>query len=146
MKKIFFCSLVFSLSLASYATSPQAGDTLVTAVDWERIERGLSTGDFSCRGSCANVSIDWKATWLTVSGKKYRDQKRSDIAYCISEIQKFKNSIDDLARMESDAELDRSQAVLLRAMHENSLKSVEIYCESRLGVRKTRNLKASILN
>lgn len=145
MKKLL-SGLTLLLSISSFATTPQAGDTLRGSVDWERIERGLTTGDFSCRGSCAEVSIDWKETWLTITGQKYRNQKKQDIAYCITEFQKSKNTLDDVDRMEEEGTIGTSEAVILKRMHEISMRSVELVCESRLGERKTKNLKVSIFN
>ena len=148
MKKILktiLLGLSLLVSISSFANTPQSGDTLEVSVDWDRIERGLKTGDFSCKGTCATISIDWKETWLTVTGQKYRNQKKRDMAYCISEYQKSKNSFDDIAEMEETGDITTTQASRLTKMHESSLSSVEMICVSRLGERKANNLRESIL-
>lgn len=144
--KNFILGLSLLFSISSFATVPQAGDALEVSVDWNRIERGLKTGDFSCKGTCANVSIDWKETWLTISGQNYRNQKKRDMAYCISEFQKSKVTFEDINRMQDNGEIGATEAEILTRMHQNSMRSVELVCESRLGKRKTNNLRASIFN
>ncbi len=77
MKSLLIGILVFG-SLSVFAQSYEAKGS----IDWERIERSLTTGDFSCVGTCADISIDWAGAWHTVNGKNYRDNKKYQASNC----------------------------------------------------------------
>ncbi len=77
MKKLLIVFFVFG-TISAFAQSNKAE----ISVDWERIERGLASGDFSCVGTCAKISIDWAEAWHTVNGKNYRDKKKDQASNC----------------------------------------------------------------
>lgn len=77
MKGLFIGLLALG-SLSAFAQS-YAGEV---SLDWERIEKGLTTGDFSCVGSCAKISIDWAEAWHAVNGKDFRDKKKNQASNC----------------------------------------------------------------
>jgi len=90
------------------------------------------------------ISIDWKETWRTISGQKYRDQKKEDLAFCILEYSKIENSFDGIGRMEEEGDISNEDSSFLIKMFQNNLKSVDLVCQDRLGKSKTNKLKASI--
>ena len=73
--------LIGLLALGSLSAFAQSYEAEVS-IDWERIEKGLTTGDFSCVGTCAKISIDWAEAWKTVNGKNYRDKKKNQGSNC----------------------------------------------------------------
>lgn len=135
------------ISITSFADSfnLEPGSKLITSVDWKRIERGLTTGDFSCRGTCLEISIDWKEIWRTISGKKYRDQKKRDIVSCISGYQQVKNLFDFIRKMEEEGRISNVEVLSLIESYQCSIESIDSVCEDMLGKNKANNLKASIL-
>jgi len=149
MNKLILFTLVFLFSTFSIAEpniNKLAGTELKLAVDWERIEKGLITGDFSCSGNCLNVSIDWKEAFYILSGQKYMDAQKSNIAYCSAQYLSISKSIDNVELMLIEGKITEKQSRLLLKIKSNSLEAVSISCADSLGKRKNTNLKSEIMN
>jgi hypothetical protein len=142
--KTILLGMVLLLSFSTNAKSQDRRETIGVTLDWERIERGLTTGDFSCKGTCATIKVDWKDIWLTVSGKKYRNQRRADIAYCISEYQKIKYGFNNIDHMEQMGKITYEESIGLTRIYENTFKTIDLLCISRLGKKKANNLRDNI--
>lgn len=137
--KILFLGLTLLTSTTLFAQKKYRAEV---SIDWDRIERGLTTGDFSCRGNCAKATIDWKETWRTLSGKNFKDKKKQNLAYCISEYQKSKNALDEIETKKCD--MANEQATQLAEAQKLSLNVVHQSCVTRLGNHRAEKLKASI--
>ncbi len=143
-----FISLIISSCASNSWRQPtsdlQGGDRLVVKPDWERIERGITTGDFSCQGTCAEVSVDWNKVWRTVSGQEYRNRKEQNLSYCISQYQSQKSNLEYVQLALQKGELSEAQASLINQMTKNSLSGTDSICTGYLGKKPTANLKKEI--
>ena len=149
----FISFTIISLIIASCASNSQrqpnsdlqGGDRLIVKPDWERIERGVSTGDFSCHGTCAELSIDWKKVWRTVSGQEYRDRKQANLSFCISQYQSLKSSLDHIQARFDSGDITDAQKSILNQMSQNSVTGTDAICANDLGKNQAANLKKEIL-
>ncbi len=135
--------LLFSTAQAESGL-PESGTTKIS-VDWDRIEQGINTGDFSCKGSCLEVSIDWKKTWKTLSGQDYMSKRKSNISYCISNYQAVASGIERIKTNLADGKITQKQSELLIDIKANYIESTDLVCSHYLGEEKAQNLKNSIL-
>ena len=142
-------SLVISSCASNSSRQPnselQGGDRLIIKPDWERIERGVKTGDFSCQGTCAEISIDWNKVWRTVSGQEYRNRKQQNLSYCISQYQTHKSNLQSIQNLSQTGEYSEAQSSILVNMTNNSITATDSMCISYLGKRQAANLKKEIL-
>lgn len=115
-------------------------------VDWERIERGIKTGDFSCHGTCAQISIDWKEVWRTVSGKNYRDRRKADLQYCISSYSADKKAREDVAAAVklNDGQVNERDAQILNQQRDIILRSIDRTCSELIGTDQRNKIKSEI--
>lgn len=143
MKNLVLC-FVFLFSLSSFADAFGPGTRLEFGIDWERIERGLKSGDFSCTGNCVEVRFDWEEVWKTITFKKYRDKRKQRLAYCISEYHRNKKALVEINSLISAGEITDSEATIMMQMNRTALASVDLLCNEYFGEKKALNLKKSI--
>ncbi len=136
--------LIIIGSIPAFSQSVPSGRAEVS-IDWERIERGLTTGDFSCVGTCAQISIDWAEVWHTVNGKNYREKKKDQSSNCEKFYTSHYESLNNLRtflvteKISNDFYQDRlnDEAVIMNVTESTMCNGVSI--------NKRKNLKLNAL-
>ena len=137
-KLLLTVCLVFSISSIADITA----GTYRLEMDWDRIKRGVTTGDFSCKGTCAIVSVDWKEVFNTITGKKYRALQKQRLNYCISEYQNTRNALINIHQLYESGDITDIEAEIMDEMVVNSV--IDRVCIGHLGASETQELRRQI--
>lgn len=140
---LFGCSSTSSRNPASQKT---VSGELDVSVDWDRIKNGIKTGDFSCKGTCAEISMDWYQVWRTMSGQDFRDRKKNNLSYCIKQYVESKKSVAAAEESLRVGEITVEEYKDSLKTDEDIIRIVDKRCSSELGTSEAENLKRSILN
>lgn len=144
MKKFIIGIFLFS-SLSVFAADINSGDEAVIGVDSERIQRGLRTGDFSCKGTCIEFSIDWEYIKKVLFSTSTPVDDKEDIANCISEYNITKDALIEIDQMAIDGQITTEEKNQEIEREYLVLNIIHNGCKSKLGSEKADNLRSSIL-
>ena len=144
MKKLLI-GLTLLTSMSSFATSPQAGDTLELSIDSKRIESGLKTGDFSCKGTCASVSVDWSAVGEAITGKNKRARRASERQSLRIQLNEYMDRADSLNEKIERGELSQEEASIHSDILEITKKSILLGAQVFLSEREVNSIADEVL-
>ena len=141
MKSLLIGLLVLG-SVSAFAQSYRAE----VSIDWERIERSLTTGNFSCVGTCAKISIDWAEVWQTVNGKNFRDKKKNQVSMCEKFYTSHYERLNQLKNLALSDEIS-NEFYQARLIDESEImnESESIMCNG-ISISKRKNLKLKVLS